>query len=92
MANPAHRFSHNGQLLAHVYFEVRPGAVASTVGSHRSTSDATSTKSTFEGSLRPDCAASGFFQCLVGYGENEKRLVGLVKSVISKAGMVVHGK
>jgi hypothetical protein len=49
-------------------------------------------KGTFEGSLRPDCAASGFFQCLVGYGENEKRLVGLVKSVISKAGMVVHGK
>jgi len=40
----------------------------------------------------PDCAASGFFQCLVGYGENEKLLVGLVESVISKAGMLVHGK
>jgi hypothetical protein len=26
MANPAHRFSHNGQQLAHVYFEVSRAA------------------------------------------------------------------
>jgi hypothetical protein len=42
--------------------------------------------------LRACCAASGFFQFLVGYSENKEFLFfGLVEGVISSVGMVVHG-
>jgi hypothetical protein len=41
--------------------------------------------------LRPACAASGFFQCLIGYNGNEEFLFGLVEGVISSVRMVGHG-
>ena len=40
--------------------------------------------------LRPACAASGFFQCLVGHSGNEEFLFGLVDGVVSSVRMVIH--
>jgi hypothetical protein len=36
--------------------------------------------------MRAGCAASNFFQFVVGYGENEK-----IDGVISSVGMLIHG-
>jgi len=40
--------------------------------------------------LRPACAASGFFQRLVGHSGNEEFPFGLVEGIISSVRMVVH--
>jgi hypothetical protein len=66
-------------------------AVGSSVASNHSFSDAVRRLARTRIGLRPGCAASGFFQCLVGYSENEEAPGDLVVGVISGAGMIVHG-